>query len=70
MAQTEQRTIKDLSPDELKALIATTVREAIEDEMEDLLALKSTQYLESITEARKDFKEGRTQKMSELSSHA
>ena len=66
MAQPEQKTVKDLSPEELKTLISTTVRETLEDEMEDLIALKSARFIESIAEARKDFAEGRTKPMSEL----
>jgi len=52
--------IKDLTVSELKALISDTVKESVEDLIEDLLALSSDEYLGSIEEARKDYKEGRT----------
>lgn len=51
--------IKDLTVSELKALIPDTVKESVEDLIEDLLALSSDEYLGSIEEARKDYKEGR-----------
>jgi len=40
-------------------LIRISIKDAIEDELEDILALLSPEYIKSIEEARKDFKEGR-----------
>ncbi len=50
--------ISDLTVDELKNLITTTVHEAIEDYLEDLKALSSKDYVNSIREAREDYKAG------------
>jgi len=44
--------VKDLTVGELESLISDTVRGAMEDLMEDILALSSDEYLRSIEEAR------------------
>jgi hypothetical protein len=54
--------VSDLTIEELKNLISKTVQETIEDYLEDLKALSSKDYLNSIREARveynaRDFKE-------------
>ena len=51
--------VKDLTVEELKSLISDTIRESLEDLIEDILALSSDEYLRSIEEARTDYKEGR-----------
>ena len=51
--------IKDLTTDELRTLITNTVKESMEDIIEDLLALSNENYLNSIEEARKDYKNGK-----------
>ena len=58
--------VKDLTTRELKLLISDTVKETVEGVMEDLLDLSSEQYLESIEEARRDYKEGRTKTFEEV----
>ena len=50
--------ISDLTVDELKNLITKTVQESIEDYLEDLKALSSKDYINSIREAREDYKTG------------
>ena len=50
--------ISDLTVDELKNLISKTVQQAIEDYLEDLKALSSKDYVNSIREAREDYKTG------------
>ncbi len=50
--------ISDLTVDELKILISKTAQEAIEDYLEDLNALTSKEYLNSIREARENYKSG------------
>lgn len=50
--------ISDLTVDELKNLITKTVQETIEDYLEDLKALSSKDYINSIREAREDYKAG------------
>jgi hypothetical protein len=51
--------IKDLTTDELRTLITNTVKESMEDIIEDLLALSNENYLDSIEEARKYYKNGK-----------
>lgn len=51
--------IKDLSVEELQSLISDTVRGTMEDLMEDMLALSSSEYLSSIEEARRDYRKGK-----------
>jgi len=55
----EEKTLGEMSTGELKRLIRISIKDAIEDELEDILALLSPEYIKSIEEARKDFKEGR-----------
>ena len=50
--------ISDLTIDELKNLISNIVRETMEDFLEDLKALSSKDYVNSIKEAREDYKAG------------
>jgi len=49
--------ISDLTVDELKNLISRTVQETIENYLEDIKALSSKNYIDSIKEAREDYKE-------------
>ncbi len=58
--------VKDLSIDELRSLIRTTVEEALEDRSEDLTALASEPFLRSIEEARADLAEGRLTPIEDL----
>ena len=51
--------VKDLTVVELHSLISDTVKETMEDLIEDILALSSDEYLHSINEARTDYKEGK-----------
>jgi hypothetical protein len=51
--------IKDLTVDEFQSLINETVKEAMEDFIEDILALSNNSYLQSIEEAREDYKKGK-----------
>ena len=51
--------IKDLTTDELRTLITNTVKESMEDIIEDLLALSNENYLNSIEKARRDYKNGK-----------
>ena len=50
--------ISDLTIDELKDLISKTVQETMEDYLEDLKALSSKDYINSVKEAREDYKAG------------
>ena len=58
--------VKDLTIEELQKIISETVNEAIEEKLEDLMALASDEYLKSIEEARKEYKEGKVTKLEEL----
>lgn len=58
--------VKDLSIEELRDLIRSTVEEALDDRLEDLAALSSDAYLRSIEEARRDHREGRVTPLQDL----
>ncbi|MBC2698596.1 MAG: hypothetical protein HF975_07080 [ANME-2 cluster archaeon] len=58
--------MKDLTVMELHSLISDTVKETMEDLIEDMLALSSDEYLYSINEARNDYNEGRLKKFEEI----
>ncbi|MEN4006280.1 MAG: hypothetical protein PQ964_02800 [Methanobacteriaceae archaeon] len=58
--------VKDLTVGELQSLISNTVREAMEDLIEDILSLSSDEYLRSIEEARSDYKEGKVKHLEEI----
>lgn len=57
--------VKDLTVVELRSLISDTVKEAMEDLIEDMLALSSDEYLRSIEEARSEYKEGKVKSLEE-----
>lgn len=58
--------IKDLTTDEFQMLINNTVQKAFEEISEDILALSSKDYIESIDKARRDYKEGKTKSFEEV----
>ena len=58
--------VRDLTTEQLRFLVSETVKETIEGFTEDMLALSSREYLNSIAEARKDYKEGRVKNMGEV----
>ena len=58
--------VRDLTTEQLRFLVSETVKETIEGFTEDILALSSRKYLNSIAEARKDYKEGRVKNMGEV----
>ena len=66
MAGPELRSVRDLSIEEFKALVERTVRETIEDEIEDRAASKSPAYLASIADAREDYAGKRMKSFSDL----
>ncbi|GAB5046403.1 hypothetical protein [Thermodesulfovibrio sp. TK110] len=59
-------TVKDLTVEELQKIIENTVREILEDYMEDIIALSSEKYLSSIEEARKEYRNGKIKKFEEI----
>jgi hypothetical protein len=58
--------VKDLTVDELRALISDTIKRAMEDLYEDLAALSSDEYLRSVEEARNDYRSGNVKRLEEL----
>ena len=58
--------VKDLTVEELQSLISDTIKSTLEDLIEDMLALSSDEYLRSIVEARKDYKEGRIKYLEDI----
>jgi len=58
--------VKDLTTDELRELISNTIEEALEDMAEDVVALSSNDYVRSIDEGRRDYREGRAKRLEEL----
>jgi len=58
--------VKDLTVEELRNLILDTIKEAKEELIEDILALSSSEYVLSIKEARKEYKEGKVKYLEEL----
>ena len=58
--------VKDLTVEELQSLISNTIKSTLEDLIEDMLALSSDEYLQSIVEARKDYKEGKIKYLEDI----
>ncbi|KYK28232.1 MAG: hypothetical protein HXS48_19810 [Theionarchaea archaeon] len=58
--------VKDLTVIELQNLISDTVRASVEEVLEDIVALSCKEYLHSIKEARRDYKEGRVKQFKEV----
>ena len=58
--------VKDMSVDDLREMIEDTVRRTLENYVEDLQALSSASYLDSIQESREDYRHGRTVPIEDL----
>ena len=58
--------VQDLSVVEFQSLISDTVRETVEDIIEDIFALSSDKYLRSIKEARSDYNQGKIKNLEEI----
>ena len=58
--------VQDLSVVELQSLISDTVRETMENIIEDIFALSSDKYLRSIKEARSDYNQGKVKNLEEI----
>ncbi len=59
-------TVSDLTVKELKEIISDTVKDSMEDMLEEVMALQSEEYIRSINEAREDYKKGRVKSFEEL----
>jgi hypothetical protein len=60
------KTLRDLTVEEFKILISDTIKENLEDLVEDVAALSSREYLKSIEEAREDYRQGRVKHLEEI----
>ena len=58
--------VKDLTVEEFQSLISNTIKETLEDLIEDILALSSMNYLQSIEEARQNYKNGKVKTYEEV----
>lgn len=58
--------IKDLTIEEFRLLLSDTLKEVMDDLKEDMLALSSQEYLDSIKEARNNYKEGKYKNLEDL----
>ncbi len=58
--------IKDLTTDELRTLIIETIKETMDELSEDIAALSSDAYIESIEMARQDYREGKVKNFEEI----
>ena len=61
-----EKRISELSESELSVLIENIVKKTMEEISEDILALTSKNYIQSIEEARKDYKEGKVKEFNEV----
>jgi len=58
--------VKDLTVEEFQSLISNTIKDTLEDLIEDILALSSKNYLQSIEEARQNYKNGKAKTYEEV----
>lgn len=58
--------VKDLTVEQLQAIIRETVEQTLEDLKEDFEGLASPRYLQSIEVARQEYREGRTQTLEDV----
>jgi hypothetical protein len=58
--------VQDLTIEELRTIISDSIKDVMGDLIEDIAALSSKEYISSIEEARRDYKEGRTKKFEEV----
>ncbi len=58
--------VSELTTGELKLLISETMKDTLEDMLENVQALSSKSYIESIKEARVDYKAGKVKKLKDL----
>jgi len=61
-----EKKIKELTVSEFQNLIDDSMKKAFGDIAEDILALSNPGYIDSIKEARRDYKEGRTKSFDEV----
>lgn len=66
MPAVKERSVKDLSVEDLEHLIEGVVRRTLEDYIEDLEGLASRPYLASIEEAREEYRAGKAVPLRQL----
>lgn len=59
--------VKDLTISELKKLISEIVKETIENVLEEHEALSSKNFIDSIKEAREEYKSGKYKSLEDIS---
>ena len=58
--------VKDLTVVDFQSLMSNAFKDAMDDVIEDVLALTSNNHLKSIEEARSDYKEGKVKSLEEI----
>ncbi len=58
--------VKDLTVVDFQSLISDAFKDAMDDVIEDVLALTSNNHLKSIEEARDDYKEGNVKSLEDI----
>ncbi len=58
--------VSELTIEELKTLISESVKESVEEALENREAISSGNYLNSVKEARDDYKSGNYKKLSDV----
>jgi len=58
--------VNDQTVSQLKDIISEVVRERIDDVIEDLKSLVDNDYIESVKEARKEYKEGKVTNIDDI----
>jgi len=58
--------VSELRVEELEGIVAHTVRGVLEEWFEDMEALLSRSYVDSIEEARTDYQKGKVKRLEEL----
>jgi hypothetical protein len=58
--------VKDLTVGELQSLITETIKGAMDEVLEDIVALSSEEYLHSIEKARTEYKAGNVKRFEDL----
>ncbi len=63
MSNNTKTKVKDLTVEELRKLIKISVQKSMSDLIEDIAALSNPSYINSIKEAREDYKKGRVKSL-------
>ncbi|MBI5727179.1 MAG: hypothetical protein HY965_04970 [Ignavibacteriales bacterium] len=58
--------VNELTVDELKDLISNVVQEKLDDMLEDVKLMLDSEYVNSIKEARKEYKQGKVTSIDDI----